>query len=379
MYIQIKNTIFVNGIVQNNIILYLKMAKQVKIKDIAQMAGVSVGTVDRVLHNRGNVSEKSLKAIEQVLSEVGYKYNIHTSAISLRKEYKIAIAIPTAIQGEYWGAIQDGIMHAINEYSDVKLDCRFFFYNQFDIYSCRSSFASIIDQRPEAVIIGPTFKSETQRLCAELDANRIPYVFVDAVIEGTSPVASYSTDQFTCGRLLGRLLRISAPKDAEFAIMSSQRIGNERSNNSLERRKGFIGYFRDNGMEKNVKETSFSVFDPAESEKKVMRFLKENPGIKGMAVMNSRGYILAEILKANNVQDISLVSFDLTLNNIKGIEDGSISAILCQRPELQGFHALKSLIKSLLYNQEAETVHHIMPIDIIVKENLPYYREFFEM
>ena len=103
------------------------------------MAGVSVGTVDRVLHNRGNVSERSLKAIEQVLAETGYKYNIHTSAISLKKEYNIAITTPIAVKGEYWGAVRDGIMHAINEYSDIKLNCTFFFYNQFDIYSCRSS------------------------------------------------------------------------------------------------------------------------------------------------------------------------------------------------------------------------------------------------
>lgn len=355
------------------------MARQVKIKDIAQMAGVSVGTVDRVLHNRGNVSAKSLKAVEEVLSEVSYRYNIHTSAISLRKEYKIAIAIPTAIKGEYWGAIQDGITHAINEYSDVRLNCLFSFYNQFDIYSCRSSFDGIISQQPDAVIIGPTFRSETQKLCAELDSNRIPYVFVDAVIEGTSPIASYSTDQYACGYLLGRLLRTFTPADSEYAIMSSQRIGNERSSNSLERKKGFKDYFRSAGLEEKIKETSFSVLDPQESEKKILDFIRENPGIHGMAIMNSRGYILSEILSKNNIRDISLVSFDLTLNNTRGIRDWSISAILCQRPELQGFHALKSVIRRLLYNQEEETVHHIMPIDIIVKENLPYYREFFEM
>ena len=40
------------------------MARQAKIKDIARMAGVSAGTVDRILHNRGNVSESSRKAVE---------------------------------------------------------------------------------------------------------------------------------------------------------------------------------------------------------------------------------------------------------------------------------------------------------------------------
>ena len=47
------------------------MAKQIKVKDIAQMAGVSAGTVDRVLHKRGNVSAKSQEAVEKVLAEFG--------------------------------------------------------------------------------------------------------------------------------------------------------------------------------------------------------------------------------------------------------------------------------------------------------------------
>ena len=44
------------------------------IKDIAQMAGVSAGTVDRVLHNRGDVSQKSKEKVEitptQLASEI---------------------------------------------------------------------------------------------------------------------------------------------------------------------------------------------------------------------------------------------------------------------------------------------------------------------
>lgn len=37
------------------------------IKDIARMAGVSAGTVDRVLHNRGDVSPKSKAKVQKVL------------------------------------------------------------------------------------------------------------------------------------------------------------------------------------------------------------------------------------------------------------------------------------------------------------------------
>jgi len=50
--------------------------KNIRIKDIAQLAGVSVGTVDRVLHNRGRVSEEALKKVLSVLDQIEYKPNL---------------------------------------------------------------------------------------------------------------------------------------------------------------------------------------------------------------------------------------------------------------------------------------------------------------
>ena len=46
------------------------MADKVRIKDIAEKSGVSVGTVDRVLHNRPNVSKTAREKVEKVLKEI---------------------------------------------------------------------------------------------------------------------------------------------------------------------------------------------------------------------------------------------------------------------------------------------------------------------
>ncbi|MGM9785332.1 MAG: substrate-binding domain-containing protein [Candidatus Cryptobacteroides sp.] len=354
------------------------MAKQIKIKDIARMAGVSAGTVDRVLHNRGNVSQESREAVEKILAEVEYKYNIHTSAISLRKEFKIVITTPTAEPGEYWGTVQKGFEHALEEYSDIKIDCTFSYYNQFDVYSCRSTFAAIPAEKPDAVIIGPTFIDETRQLCRALEVEGIPFVFVDSVIEGTNPVATYTTDQFACGKLLGRILRSMIPDEGTIAIFGARRIGNRQANNSLERKKGLMEYLTAPETGCRVKVASYSVLNPDENECDVLDFLKDNPDVKGIAVMNSRGYIIADLLKSKGMDDIRVASFDLTGNNRRCLEDGSIAALLCQRPELQGFHAVKSVIGQLLYKQNEQQVHHLMPIDIVLKENLPYYKEMFE-
>lgn len=354
------------------------MARQIKIKDIAKMAGVSSGTVDRVLHNRGGVSESSKKTVERILAEVGYRYNIHTSAVSLTKEFNLVITTPSGVPGEYWGSIMSGIEHALKEFSDINIHCSQALYNQFDVYSCRSAFESVLEMSPDAVIIGPTFASETVRLCNELDKSEVPYVFVDSVIDGTSPVASYTTDQYACGHLLGRLLSSFTPSDAKFAICGTARVGDERSNNTRERKKGFLAYFKETDRSGSVTEIRFSISNPKETEKLILDMMEKNPDIKGIAVLNSRGYVVADILRRHGIDDIRLMSFDLTSNNVRCIQNESIAAVLCQRPELQGFFSVKSLIHWLLYRNADADRHHKMPIDVVFKENLTFYKEIVD-
>ena len=64
-------------------------AKNVRIKDIAQLSGVSVGTVDRVLHNRGRVSEEALKKVLTVLDQIEYKPNVIARTLGSNKTYTI--------------------------------------------------------------------------------------------------------------------------------------------------------------------------------------------------------------------------------------------------------------------------------------------------
>ena len=63
------------------------MAERIRIKDIAERAGVSVGTVDRVLHDRPNVSKPAREKVEQALKEMNYQPNMYASALAYNKAY----------------------------------------------------------------------------------------------------------------------------------------------------------------------------------------------------------------------------------------------------------------------------------------------------
>ena len=70
------------------------MSRKITIKDIAKRAGVSVGTVDRVLHKRPNVSESALEKVNKVLEEINYKPNMYASALAANRYCTFYIIMP---------------------------------------------------------------------------------------------------------------------------------------------------------------------------------------------------------------------------------------------------------------------------------------------
>ena len=356
------------------------MPKQLTITSIAKLAGVSAGTVDRILHNRGKVSEAAQAAVEKVLRESKYRNNIHTSAVGLRKGFRITVTVPGPDTGGYWNSILDGVDHALDEFSDISIDCTRAIYSLSDVYSCREVFNSVAMTETDAVIIGPVFTEETLRLCSILRNRKIPYVFVDAEMPGAAPVAAFSADQYACGRLAGRLLSLIAPpphqKNSLFAFITPHQSSVPSVSSVPERKAGLVSYFSEAGLSGRLKETGVVSSDPAENEKALLEFLEENPDTKGLAVLDSRGYIIADILSSRGIDDISVIAFDLTASNRRCLADKSIQAIICQYPEIQGYNAIKAAIRHLLYREADGNISNKMPVGIIMAENLPWFSKF---
>lgn len=68
----------------------MEVQSKIRIKDIAERAGVSVGTVDRVIHGRTNVSKLSYEKVQKVLEEINYVPNHYASALASNKTYYFA-------------------------------------------------------------------------------------------------------------------------------------------------------------------------------------------------------------------------------------------------------------------------------------------------
>ena len=89
--------------------------KNIRLTDIARLANVSVGTVDRVIHNRGRVSEENIRRVKEIMEQVGYRPNLIARSLAVKKPCHLVALIPDFRPGDYWSAMEYGIRRAEEE------------------------------------------------------------------------------------------------------------------------------------------------------------------------------------------------------------------------------------------------------------------------
>ena len=93
------------------------------IKDIAERAGVSIGTVDRVIHNRGRVSEETRKTILDLVRELDYRPNRVSKGLSLlRKNIKLSFFVPDSLNNPFFGQVRSGAQEKSKELTEYGIE-----------------------------------------------------------------------------------------------------------------------------------------------------------------------------------------------------------------------------------------------------------------
>ena len=88
---------------------------------IAELAGVSRGTVDRALHNRGGVNPEVEKKIKQLADQLGYKPDRAGKALSSRKNPPKIGVLLNSVGNAFFDEVKRGIAAAEKELADFRL------------------------------------------------------------------------------------------------------------------------------------------------------------------------------------------------------------------------------------------------------------------
>jgi LacI family transcriptional regulator len=347
-------------------------SRKTRIKDIARMAGVSIGTIDRVIHNRGEVAEKTRLKVQHYLKETNYSPNVVAQALKSKKLFHLVSLLPdSSHDNSFWKKHGVGMQKAIEELDPFPVMLSQVTFDMQSEADFENKMNKVLNLNPDGVLLAPIFKTESIMFCKTLQAHNIPFVFIDGFIEETGFLAYIGENIFQSGRVAGQLTDMITPVDCDILIVSIAK--NLRNVHHLDKRAdGFMSYFT---MGKNKgKKIVLNIPDPSPGtiKKSIDNILKENPGIGSIFITGSRSYLIGSYLEKKKLYSINLIGYDLLDLNVKYLKSGITKFLIGQRPDEQIYKAIKKLFENVSQNKIPDQIEYL-PIDIVTSENVDYF------
>ena len=341
--------------------------KVVTIEDIAKRAGVGRGTVDRVLHNRGRVSEETREKVLRCVKELNYQPNIAARMLARKRNYRIAVVYHDT-EKEFWGQIHDGIQKAANEYKTSGVSVEEFVLPQIDIERQLDIIEKVIESRFDGLAIVPYNSPrivERLNFAIEHGMKVITFNTREKAIK-----ANYiGQDGLQSGRTAGRMICMMAKQNARYAIFSAHNKGMAQID---ERAQGFLEVIKTLRPDLEL----VSLFSLPEDHDIVYREVLNifrNCQMDAIYVTTAISSTVAKALDELNLQKkIQFIAHDCTDTIMNYMEKGIIDVSIGQEPERQGYKAVDQICRELILN-DSGCGDVFTRISIILKENLQFH------
>ena len=299
----------------------------ITIFDVAALAGVSRGTVDRVVYKRGRVSQKTIDKVQKAISQLGYTANPNASSLALKREYTFACLIPEFRPGEYWEKIFDGFRDGVKALSHYNIKLDFHLYDQTDTESYRRCSDEILRTRPMGVITNAVFKEEVVAFAQRLEEAGIPYAFVDNKIDDLDYLLYYGVDPYKSGAL-GAFLLTTRCEVQDIALIRLIRDRKHKADPNAPRRHGFLDYIEETFPQCRIHTLFIHPEQPDQAYATLERFFREHPEVKHLAMTNSRIFLIDDYLRRNPDPERIVVGFDDLDRNLASLSNGHIEYLV---------------------------------------------------
>lgn len=343
------------------------MSKTIRIKDIAQLAGVSVGTVDRVLHNRGQVAKESYDKVMDILEKTGYKPNLIARTLGSNKVHYIAAIVPDAGQDEYWKFSSEGIQQALDEWGQYGVKVESFYFDLYDKNSFKEVADRVLNATPDGIVTAPIFHDEAVAFFNACTEREIPYIVFNNDLPNTTPITFIGQNLYQSGRVAAELLHFNQPSGTFATLHVYDNIHD--STHLYEKEKGFNEYFKEQGDQYKTISVDLKNTQDDSLEAKLNELLGDDQ-LKGLFVTTSKGAsFVSAMLERRGKKNIRIVAYDLLKENRQYLKKGMIDFLINQNSRKQAFLSVTQMANHLLFKKKVPTTY-LFPLEIISRENL---------
>lgn len=343
------------------------------IKEIAKEAGVSPGTVDRVLHNRGRVNHETACKVNAVIDRLGFQPNQSAQGLAaIKKKLKIGFQLPNTAYHPYFADVENAARRKARELERYGIQVIFLDtdYSQLQSDEYWTSFGDRALEMDGMVLLAFPMKG-ARDMAQRLADRKFPVVFYNRYYSDMDFLAYVGCDYDKAGRIAAGLCALCVGEDARIAVYTEECSESFENFHTQSRRAGFYRELREHYPKMKVSEARLTSNNPIDNYISAVKLREQYPDIDAAYVMQfGRSSVYEAIRKAALPKCIPIISHDMDEGQAELMRKGMITATICQEPEKQGEQPLDILFRYLVYREEPTVKMQYTNLSIHIAQSL---------
>lgn len=340
-----------------------RMTKKTTLEDIAQAAGVSIATVDRVVNQRGGVSAKAEAKVLEWASRLNLDRKIFRTSL---KPLRVAVVIPTT-DNPFFATLRD----AFNALNDRSSDAQIRIYiHTFDSINTQAAARKLDQLYPEydGIIVCCPDHPDTSAAVTRA-ARHIPVITLANDIPGTGRLAYVGPDNRQIGRVAGELMgRFLGPQGGKVLVM----LGHQSIVGHHNRELGFRAITRERFANVQILDIAQSDEDNNRAAQIAQHALHNEPDIRGIYNVSAGNYQIAQtLIKLGRADEVVFISHELTPKRCELLKTGVLDAVIDQNPRTEAQQAIDVLAHHFKRTEAHQSLNMFTPFEIFLRENCP--------
>lgn len=334
------------------------------IKEIAQLCGVSRGTVDRVLNKRGRVKPETETLILRTIESLGYTKNIVGRALTVRRTAPVIGTILCSEGNPFFDDVIAGFRKAEAELQDYGASILLRTMRGHGVEQQLKLIDEIAGQLT-ALVIQPINDPRIEERLRRLKQEGVPTVTVNTDIENSCRCCYVGSDYETGGAVAAGLMRLVTGGRGRLGVITgvSTLMGHAL------RLRGFEEHLRELCPEVEIVDRDSARDDPEHAYRATRAMLARNPGMDALFVVAAGVYDVCRAVEDEGLK-IRVVAYDDVPSTREMMRRGIVRAVVCQQPVEQGYRAVRAAFDMILSGEMLEDARIIMENQIKITENL---------
>jgi LacI family transcriptional regulator len=342
------------------------------IRQIAEKAHVSRGTIDKILHNRPGVSDSVRESVRQIIDECGYKPNKVAKALVRMQKPIVFAAIMPHIANLNFAAVKNGMDEAMESLADWGLKIDYYFTENANAKEVCALLDYLFLQKIDGVAIR-TFQDED--ICSKLRSfveKGIPVLTFDSDIKDIGRFCFVGEDLPKGGRIGASLISKLLGGSGEVVVFTG--FSNVQSNEL--RVDAFCATMKEKHPEIRVVDVVETLEQESIAYKRTLEVLEKYPNLRGIVnVAGCTKAIADALIDTKKDHSIRMISFTVAPDVVELINRGVIDFTIGISAHKKGILAINTLFNYVFHHENPPSDYIMAPLYIGIEETLDAFED----